>query len=389
MAIGFPTKANWAAGDVLTASVMDDLAGTVNLISNASATSGSQLLSNAAGTSFAYSATPSASNPILNSSMQIFQRSSTPTTGITVTSGNAYTLDRWNSWTLSAGGSVTTSRQITGDTTNLPNIQYCARFQRVAGNTNTGALVLGQALETINSIPYVGKTVTISFYARKGADYSAASAGLIIQLWSNTTTDGSLQTVFTGSANAVAGAATLTATWQRFSFTGAVSSIATQIAPAFLFTPVGTALTNDYCEITGVQIDIGSVALPFRTYAATYQQELAACQRYLPAFIGGYDHILGYAYSTTGTQIYVKYPTTARVAPSGMIVNPTLSGNYVLINQGFTNGTPTAIAWNTGGTNYASLNITTTAGSPTLIAGQPATFNIFPNGYILFTGCEL
>ena len=31
MATGFPTKANWAAGDVLTASQMDDFAGTLNL----------------------------------------------------------------------------------------------------------------------------------------------------------------------------------------------------------------------------------------------------------------------------------------------------------------------------------------------------------------------
>jgi hypothetical protein len=34
MAIGFPTKANWSAGDVLTASQMDDLAGTVNTLQN-------------------------------------------------------------------------------------------------------------------------------------------------------------------------------------------------------------------------------------------------------------------------------------------------------------------------------------------------------------------
>jgi len=39
MAVGFPTKANWAAGDVLTASALDDLAGTVNLLSNASTVS--------------------------------------------------------------------------------------------------------------------------------------------------------------------------------------------------------------------------------------------------------------------------------------------------------------------------------------------------------------
>jgi hypothetical protein len=37
----------------------------------------------------------------------------------------------------------------------------------------------------------------------------------------------------------------------------------------FTFVQVGTAGAADYYEITGVQIDQGSVALPFRTYAAT------------------------------------------------------------------------------------------------------------------------
>ena len=321
MAIGFPTKANWAAGDVLTASALDDLAGTVNLLSNASAASGSQLVSNAAGTSFAYQATPSASNPVLNSSFQVFQRSSTPTTGITVTSGNAYTLDRWNSWTISAGGSVTTSQQLTADTTNLPFIQYAARFQRVAGNTNTGSLVLGQPLETVNSRPFAGKTVTISFYGRAGANYSPASNALVFQLWQNTTTDVSLQTVQSGSTNAVNGNATLTTTWQRFSFTGTVASTTTQLAPAFLATPTGTAGTNGYFEVTGVQIDIGSVALPFRTYAGTIQGELAACQRYYTRVLASsgnnyYYYAPGVAKSTTVAKIVYTMPVTMRVVAS-------------------------------------------------------------------------
>ena len=45
MAVGFPTKANWAAGDVLTASAMDDLAGTVNTLSTAGSTSGQVMTS--------------------------------------------------------------------------------------------------------------------------------------------------------------------------------------------------------------------------------------------------------------------------------------------------------------------------------------------------------
>jgi hypothetical protein len=50
MATGFPTKSNWAAGDVLTAAQMDDLAGTVNLLSPVGATSGYVLTANGTST---------------------------------------------------------------------------------------------------------------------------------------------------------------------------------------------------------------------------------------------------------------------------------------------------------------------------------------------------
>ena len=50
MATGFPTKSNWAAGDVLTAAQMDDLAGTVNLLNPTSVTSGYVLTANGTST---------------------------------------------------------------------------------------------------------------------------------------------------------------------------------------------------------------------------------------------------------------------------------------------------------------------------------------------------
>lgn len=219
-----------------------------------------------------------ASNPFINSAFQVWQRGTTGTT----TSGITYpSADRWNAWTFAAGGSVTLSRQVTGDTTNLPNIQYCGRFQRVAGNTNTGILALGQAMESVNSIPYAGKTVTISYYARKGANFSATSDQLSVQLWSAATTDSSLNGVQAVSTTVVNSVATLTSTWQRFSATGTVGTTATQLAIAALYAPTGTAGANDYFEITGVQIDVGSVALPFQTASGgSIQGELAMCQRY-------------------------------------------------------------------------------------------------------------
>jgi hypothetical protein len=316
MAVGFPTKANWAAGDVLTASAQDDLAGTVNLLSNASAATGSQLVSNVAGSSFAYQPTPSASNPVLNAAANVWQRGTS--VAFAGSAAGAYSADRWYIGGTNANQALTISRQATGDTTNLPFIQYAIRCQKNSGQTGNGALSIGQSFETVNSVPFAGKTVTLSFYARAGANYSPTSSALLYKLVTGTGTDQNVQvTGYTGSADTISTTATLTTTWQRFTTTATIPATTTEIAVNFNWTTTGTAGTNDYFDYTGVQIDIGSVALPFRTYAATYQGELAACQRYfyrppLGATISPY----GSAFSTTGVRTVVPMPVTMRVIPT-------------------------------------------------------------------------
>lgn len=327
MAVGFPTKANWAAGDVLTASAQDDLAGTVNLLSNASAASGSQLVSNVAGTSFAYQATPSASNPILNAAMAVAQRGTT----FTSATSSTYTLDRWQGF-RGAGAAYNVSQQSTADTTNLPFIQYCARVGRPSGNTAVNTVYYSQSAETINSRPYAGKTVTYSFYARAGANYSAASNVLVCEVVTGTGTDQNVISGFTGGVSALLQSNTLTTTWQRFTVTGSIGSTATQLGFNFDYTPVGTAGTNDYFEITGVQIDIGSVALPFRTYAATYQGELAACQRYYYRMGGTAAYTMmgmGTGISTTVARCLIVNPVTMRTTPTLTEYSTLAIGDFV------------------------------------------------------------
>ena len=175
-------------------------------------------------------------NAVINGGMDIWQRG----TSIAQTSAALYTADRWlgNQGTATA---ITYTRQATGDTTNLPFIQYCARIQRNSGSTATSQAQFAHSIESANSIPYAGKTTTISFYARKGANYSMASDNVTFGFTTGTGTDQNVLTGFTGAATAYTNY-TLTTTWQRFTYTATIPTSATQIGFAFFFTPVGRLL---------------------------------------------------------------------------------------------------------------------------------------------------
>jgi hypothetical protein len=258
-----------AKGDLITATGADVPARL------AVGSNGDTLVADSAATvGLRYSATPSASNPLINSAYDVWQR------GTSIAGQEKYTADRWYKIRGSDVTGQTVSRQVTGDTTNLPSIQYCARVQRDSGNSSTNEMYFFQSMETSTSIPFVGKTVTFSFYARKGSNYSSTSDALKVYLTTGTGTDEAKPYAYTGATNAIDQTATLTATWQRFSYSATLSASATQIGVQLRYTPTGTASTNDYFEVTGTQIDIGSVALPFRRSSVTIQGELAACQRY-------------------------------------------------------------------------------------------------------------
>jgi hypothetical protein len=294
-----------AKGDLIAASASDTPARL------AVGNNGETLVADSStSTGLRYTAGTVQTNPVLNASAQIWQRgtSFTPATG-TIT----YTADRWS--TYRAVANYTISRQLTNDSINLPNIQYCIRSQRNSTTTNTDQIWLYQSFETVNSIPYAGKTVTISFYARAGANYSMASSALNIRLAQGTGTDQNWIAGYTGVTNVIDSNVTLTTTWQRFTATGTVSATATELTTAFTFVPVGTAGAADFFETTGMQIDIGSVALPFRNNAATIQGELAACQRYYQQYAGGLGvPYNGVANSATTLMTYLAIQPTMRTA---------------------------------------------------------------------------
>lgn len=254
-------------------------------------------------------------NFVINGAFDFWQR------GTSFTTNYIYTADRWYYLSTTATGR-TISRQLTNDSTNLPNIQYCARLQRNSGNTATNGLTFSQPIETVNSIPLAGKTVTLSFYARVGTGSSSTSINVF--LCTGTGTDQNQQlTGYTGQALPISAVVTATTSWQRFTFTTTVSNTATEVQPVVEYVPVGTAGANDYLEVTGFQLELGNVATSFSRAQGTYQGELAACQRYYIRYNanGETNYCIpghGGANSSTQTRVLSPLPVQMRVKPTAI-----------------------------------------------------------------------
>ena len=226
-------------------------------------------------------------NRIINGAMQVWQRG---TTFASQGNGqNDYTADRW-----AIGHNNSHMAAVTQATGPANDFLYCARVQRDSGNSQTDQMRFHTALETKDVRSLRNKILTISYYARKGANYSEANSKITgVRIATGENTDGDPNAYsgghWTNSTTILTGTPTLTTSWQRFTHTtSAVSTSANSMIIEFRHTPVGTAGADDYYEITGIQLEIGSVATPFEH--RTFQEEELRCQRYfwkLPTTIYG------------------------------------------------------------------------------------------------------
>ena len=288
--------------------------------------------------------------------MDIWQRG-TSFTGTTT----AYGADRWRCYRNTTGS--TFSRQASS----LTGIQYSQRIQRDVGTTATNGISLIYTAESADAYRFAGQTITLSFYARAGSNFSAASSAMFVNMQTGTGTDQSYGS-FTGGVNAIVTTQVITTSWVRYSFNATCQSTITQFALDLGFTPVGTAGANDYIEITGVQLEIGSVASAFKRSngaGGTIQGELAACRYYYERILGngsgvGYSGV-GHYYSTT--QCYtVQNWQQKRVIPT-----VTFSGATAFTaNSAGSNRQSTAVAVDqttTWGCDYYITTATATIGS--------------------------
>jgi hypothetical protein len=296
-------------------------------------------------------------NYIINGAFDIWQRGTSFANPSNTTS---FTADRFFHYRGGLVTGMTTSRQDAG----LAGFRYCARIQRASGNTSTESLnVLYNTTETSQAVALAGKTVTFSFYARAGANYSGTlTSGLV----SGTGVD---QNPFswTGASTVVSGSQSLSGTWQRFSLTGVMPSNSSEFYLSFTYTPTGTAGANDFFEVTGVQLEEGTTASPFRRNANSIQGELAACQRYyyrIRAVAPYTPYAMGYAFASNQAETFATLPVTMRVAPASIDFS---AASDFMISDGTTSYSISALGIfpQDVGQNTVGLSVTRSAGGLT------------------------
>jgi hypothetical protein len=321
-------------------------------------------------------------NRIINGAMQIDQRNA----GASVTVAGAtgvYTVDR-----MFVRPNSSTNTSVVRSTDAPTEFQNSLQVTRVSGQTGTLTRVQ-TALETVNMIDMRGNPVTLSFYAKADSGYTPSGSDLAVTLFAGNGTERVRSiTSYDNQSTPISQNVTLTTAWQKFTITSTnlpsdLSQLTVEFAPAW----VGTAPSNDGFYITGVQLEKGSNATSFDY--RPYGQELALCQRYY-AMIGTNVSnnpfaVLGVGRMTSATNGSFNFstPVTLRTAPSA-----TLNGTLVVL-QGTTSLTPTAVVFYTSQNNGVEGDITVssggTNGSMVQIRGNAAS----PNNPFITLSAEL
>lgn len=293
-------------------------------------------------------------NVVINGGMDIWQR------GTSITTSGAYTTDRWAEV---SGNSIVYTRS-----TDVPSgLGFTYSVSRAGTGSN-----MNQRIESLQAAPLAGQTATLSFYYKS----TVGSDSLNVQMWYANTADnfGSLTQI--GSTQTVS---TPSSSWTRFTYTIAIPSGGANGIGIYIYRGSGATSTT---LITGVQLELGSVATPFSRAGGSIQGELAACQRYYARIVSGASYGAvgsGVWYSSTGASYYIKLPTTMRVSPtvsrSGLAMvglsagaNPVTSvnGYYSGLDSinlqtvasigGGTNGYGTVLIGNNSATDYVEVS---------------------------------
>ena len=265
-------------------------------------------------------------NIVINGGFDVWQR------GVSLTSSSYYNMyaDRWMGDAHNNTGN-TISRQLA--TASEPFYRFL-RFQRDASNSGTGMRRIGTVFESQDTKSICGQEVTLSWYMRKGANWSPATdtvtSGIFTGTANNESMSNGLGAAWTGYANQ-SQSNTITTSWVRFSQTVTLSATAQQVGINFV-TPaaVGTAGAADSWDMGGVKLELGGHATPFESPG--FGPEITRCQRYYcksypidtaPGTNGAAGACSGLAIYSSGSQgLGTRWPVEMRTTPTVTLYTP-------------------------------------------------------------------
>lgn len=288
---------------------------------------------------------------------------------------NTYTADRW----FMVGGAGTSATMTKTAQTGIPGFSQAFVFGRGQSSGSVSAVVLGQALESLDSIRTQGQLVTFSFWAAANTGFAAgvSNSTVTVKIEQGFGTDQSASALVNGTwtsqADVVNTTLNLTTTLTRYSFSGVVSNTATQLGVLFSYTPTATtATTAENIIANGFQLEVG----PLTPYEhREVEQELAYCQRYFfqAAETGTSGTVLGAGMiAGTNSGVFVlQLPVQMRAAPTVTVTNGSFGANVV---GGYVALTGMA-AGSTHTVNYVSVNglLTAVSGQAALLISSSAT----------------
>jgi len=319
-------------------------------------------------------------NRIINGDMRIDQRNA----GASVTQGTsvAYTVDRFY-----CQGAVTSKFTVQQ---NAGSVTPPAGFTNYLGVTSSAATTVGTSdayfirhvVEGYNVADLTwgtanAQSVTISFWVRSsltgtfGLSFvnSAASRAYpatytinAANTWEQKTITISGDTTGTWVTNNGAGLNVTFGLGYGSSLSGTANAwnAGTAFMPTGAVSVVGTNAATWY--LTGVQLEVGSVATPFER--RQYGQELALCQRYYyrntAPSTGTLLTTSGITQSSTSAIVMTQFPVTMRASPTALEQSGTVAHYQVFISSNVAcNAVPTFLAANVW---YATTTATAASG---------------------------
>lgn len=299
-----------------------------------------------------YSVLGTSRNMLINGSFDVWQRGTSWTSG---GHNDIYTADRWHMQRYAANN-VSVTKQAGAQGAPFPS---CLRIGRLSGDTATTAYYLNQPIEQVNCFAARGKWVTLSFWVRVGAGFHINgqyfNSNICWHSNSSYPNDGMYYQNFRNAGSTSVSELDLkdkaTTQWKRFEHSAYIPEGAIQLGVAFGAAGGGTAGTDDYFEVTGVQLEIGRGATPFEHRSIAH--ETALCQRYYNRWTTP-TNWAGYQNGTTIADFSIFTPVPMR----GSSPSLSCSGSfYVWLHDGYQQQNGPAIGIGTAGTSFSNNQI--------------------------------